>query len=249
MPILIAILVVFTLSAWALAEEGNTMAEDGEVVFFEDFKDGMDNWWVEGGVKVWVMNDRLHMDAEPGGGRQEKAPGFVCTAWCKEKFEGDLKIEYDTHVLYSEPEVNNINFFFHYSDPDGTPMIDKAEERDAQGADYSLYHDLNGHIVTFLQANRDQDMEKPPEERPARVRIRRCPGFELLDETYDYECQANKTYHCQIIKRGKHIEFSVDGNVLLEAEDDREPLTGGLIGLRTFRTYLWWDNIRVTKLD
>ncbi|MFO7945752.1 MAG: DUF1961 family protein [Armatimonadota bacterium] len=225
------------------------MSNDGKVVFFEDFKDGMDNWWVEGGVKVWVMNDRLHMDGDPGGARSDHRPGYGCTVWCKEKFEGDLKIEYDAHVLYSGPEVNNINFFFYYSDPDGTPMIDKAEKRHALEGDYRQYHDLNGHIITFLQANRDEDMAKPPEERPARVRMRRCPGFELMNETYAYECQANKTYHCQIIKRGKHIEFSVDGNVLLEAEDDREPLTEGLIGLRTFRTYLWWDNIRVTKLD
>lgn len=225
------------------------MANEGEVVFYEDFEDGMDNWWVEGGVKVWVMDGRLHVDAEPGGERSEQRPGYSCTVWCEEQFEGDLKIEYDAHVLYSQHEVNNINFFSYYSDPDGTPMIEKAEERDENDGAYGQYHELNGHIVTFLQANRDEDLQKPPQERPARVRIRRCPGFELLDQTYSYECHANKTYHCQIVKRGPTLEFSVDGNHLLTAEDDRDPLTEGLIGLRTFRTYLWWDNIKVTKLD
>ncbi len=40
-------------------------------------------------------------------------------------------------------------------------------------------------------------------------------------------------------KQGGGIRFSVDGKPLLKAVEPK-PLGGGLIGLRTFHTYLWW---------
>jgi hypothetical protein len=49
-----------------------------------------------------------------------------------------------------------------------------------------------------------------------------------------------------VTKRGGDIRFAVDGKELLKANDP-EPLEGGSFGLRTFRTYLWWDNIRITR--
>jgi len=39
----------------------------------------------------------------------------------------------------------------------------------------------------------------------------------------------------------------VDGQYLLGVREP-EPHESGLIGLRTFRTYLWWDNIRVARV-
>jgi hypothetical protein len=39
----------------------------------------------------------------------------------------------------------------------------------------------------------------------------------------------------------------VDGETLLEA-DDPEPWQGGLLGLRTYRTFLWWDNLRLNSI-
>ena len=77
--------------------------------------------------------------------------------------------------------------------------------------------------------------------------MRRCPGFKLLTETFADYCERGVTYHCKIVKKGGHIEFYVNGKKYLEA-DDPSPLGGGQIGLRTFRTYLWWDNIKVTAL-
>jgi hypothetical protein len=76
------------------------------------------------------------------------------------------------------------------------------------------------------------------------VRIRRNPGFHLLAEAYTYHCRAGRTYHLRVVKRGGEIRFVVDGQELLRAVDP-EPLGGGWFGLRTYRTDLWWDNIRV----
>jgi hypothetical protein len=79
------------------------------------------------------------------------------------------------------------------------------------------------------------------------MRMRRCPGFQLMTETYDNHCRRGVTYHVTVTKVDGDLSFAVDGVVYLKAHDDT-PWTEGLIGLRTFRTQLWWDNIVVTAL-
>jgi len=227
----------------AFGQEATTMAEENQVLLVEDFSEGMDNWWVEGGVNTWVEDERLHLNADPETeGRQ---PGYCATVWCKQEFSGDVKVEFDAHVVSSSLDVNNINFFLLYSDPEGTPLYDTRESRADAG--YKLYHVMNGYIFTFLNDTREESKQLPADERMARVRMRRCPGFNLLTETYDYHCRQGVTYHVEIVKQGTRLSISVDGNELL-AHEDPEPHASGLIGLRTYRTYLWWDNIKVTQL-
>ncbi len=241
--------VACAMTVWAQAgaqEEQQMTTDDQNVLFFEDFSEGMDNWWAEGGLRVWVEDQRLHVDAEPGGERRERRPGLCATVWCKQQFVGDVKIECDAHVLRSDCDVNNINFFVHFSDPSDTPLYDTRADRPE--AAYGKYHVLNGNIITFLSDTREAAMKLPPEERLARVRIRHCPGFELLNETYTSNCRKNRTYHIEILKQGGKLSFSVDGELLLTAEDP-EPHAAGLFGLRTFRTHLWWDNIKVSALE
>ena len=80
-----------------------------------------------------------------------------------------------------------------------------------------------------------------------RFRIRHCPGFTLLNEAYGYECEQGKTYHVVLRKKGGELSIAVDGTVYCRATDP-DPRGPGLIGCRTYRTHLWWDNIRVTAL-
>lgn len=231
--------------AVALSKEGTGPVgeADSKVLFSEDFSKGMDDWWVEGGVKTWVQDGRLHMNAEPGGERRDQRAGYVCTAWCKQEFSGDVKVELDAHVVRSDLDVNNINLFLHYTDPSGRPLQQTRESR--ADALYKYYHELNGYIFTFLKDTSSEAVEGKLDR--ARVRIRHCPGFKLLKETYDYHCRQGVTYHIELVKRGGRLTILVDGKELLSAGDP-EPHGGGLFGLRTYRTYLWWDNIRVTQL-
>ena len=194
------------------------------VPFAEDFSAGMDRWWVEGGDRVWVEDGRLHVDADRS----------VATVWCRTPHPADFQLDLDAHVVSSSVDANNINLFFSYSDPSGRPLEETRESRRTAG--YDLYHKLSGYIVTFLN---DTEAEE------ARVRIRRDPGFHLLAEKFGGECRAGVTYHLRAIKRGGHIAFQVDGREVLKAEDSN-PLGAGLLGLRTYRTNLWWDNVRVS---
>jgi len=202
-----------------------------QIVAEEDFSHGMGRWWAEGGKNVRVEHGRLYVDANdpdtPGGG--------VATVWYKSPHPGDFELEVDAHVISSAIGANNINLFFSYSDPAGTPLEETRAAR--RNAEYNLYHRLNGYIVTFLN-----------DAGRARVRIRRNPGFHLLNETFHGECRQGVTYHLRVTKLKGEISFWVDGERLLSAQDPH-PLEGGLLGLRTFRTSLWWDNLRVRSLD
>ena len=211
------------------------------VLLFEDFSAAEEggpppgDWWVEGGEKVWIDGGHLRVKSDPPG---ERDPGYVCTVWQRQSFSGDLRVEFDAHVIGSSCEANNVNFFLFYSDPSGVPLFNTRESR-ADGG-YGLYHDLNGYIITFLN---DTDNRSGK----ARFRMRRCPGFRLVDEAYDHHCRVGVTYHVTVTREAGRLRYAVDGSEFLSWTDP-QPLAEGLIGLRTFRTDLWWDNIRVTQL-
>lgn len=206
----------------------------GEVLFSEDFSRGMDDWWVEGGQKVWIEDGRLHVMADPDMKKGEQGFG-VATVWCKKEFPADIQVEFDAHVVASTIDVNNINFFISYSDPSGKPLFDSREDR--ADSKYSRYHRLSGYIVTYLNSGTGK----------ARFRIRHNPGFKLLGEAFGYECERGKTYHVVIRKKDNEISVAVDGKVWCKVINPN-PEGAGLIGCRTYQTYLWWDNIKVTSL-
>jgi hypothetical protein len=198
----------------------------------DDFASGLNGWWTEGGQRVAVEDGRLHVLADnpkvPGGG--------VATVWNRAPHAGDFDLDLDAHVAASSIDANNINLFFSYSDPAGRPLEETRDSR--RGAEYGLYHKLNGYIITFLNDTESNSGK-------ARVRIRRNPGFRLLAEAFTYHCRQGATYHLKVSKRGGEIRFDVDGRELLRAIDP-QPLGGGLFALRTYRTHLWWDNVVLT---
>ncbi len=216
------------------------MADD--YVILEDFSDGMGNWWVEGCDDVAVQDGRLVMRAD----NPDAESGSVSTAWCRTPHPADFVLELDAHVLSSRLDANNINLFLGFSDPSADDLYDSRRSR-RSGA-YKLYHDLQGTICTFLN-DRLGEAEPHPDGSPtARIRIRHCPGFQLLNEAFIGRCRQGKTYQIKVTKRKGLIVYEVDGRELLRATDP-SPSDGGLLGLRTFATELWWDNVRLRGLD
>jgi len=239
---ILALVVLSFVPVSSAQQGGKTVVPKGKVLLFEDFSQGMDNWWVEGGEKVWVQDGRLHVKADP----PQRGPGYVATVWCKTPLPANVKVEFDAHVIHSAIDVNNINFFLSYSDPSGAALFDTRQSRATGG--YKLYHQLNGHIFTFLKDTKLAGGPRGDGKAKARIRMRRCPGFQLMTQCYAYHCERGVTYHCTITKNGGELTFGVDGEVYLKATDP-DPLPGGLLGLRTYRTELWWDNIKATSLE
>lgn len=214
---------------------GSTMVVGHASVLTEDFSDGMDRWWAEGGKKVWVEDGKLFIDTDVEPGQI----GSGATVWLREPIEGNVKITATAHVVASKIKANNINFFLAYSMPNGSDLYTSRDSR-ADGA-YKAYHQLDGYIVTFLNDRHAK------EGTPARSRLRRCPGFTLMAENFSGTSDIGRSYRCEIIKNGGAIRFYVDGKLQVEAVDP-EPLPGGYFGLRTFATLLWWDDIIITPL-
>ena len=217
-----------------LAAEENPPVK--RLLYSSDFA-AMDDFWAEGGERAWVEDGKLHQKANPPA---PKGP-IVSTIWCRKPLPANVEIHVKACVVASATGVNNINFFLHYAHPKG--LFETRAER-ADGA-YKSYHGLDGYIFTFL---RDATGEPGPDGKPkARGRMRRCPGFRLIDETYQGHCEAGEIYQIVIRKLGGELTYFVDGTKLLEASDP-EPLSGGLFGFRTFRTHLWWSDLRVYDL-
>lgn len=213
-----------------------------KIIFKEDFKAGLSNWWKEGGQSVKVHDGKLYVKANPknfDGGKN----GGVCTVWCRKTISGNVQIDFDVYVLDSEIKANNINLFLFYSTPEEAKLETSAHKR--KTANYSLYHKFNGYIFTYL--NDYQNKAKSKNLTKARFRIRRCPGFKLLSQKFDYHVNKRRKYHVTITRKGKLLSIAVDGKVYLTAHDDN-PFETGYWGFRTYRTYLWFSNITVKAL-
>lgn len=203
-----------------------------------------DGWWAEGGESVGIEGGRLRVRANPTDTAfaTNRSAG-ACTVWCPQAITGDVRIAFDACVIASEPEVCNINFFFLYSDPAGLALHDTRDKR-RDGA-YTDYHGLNGYILTFLADYPKARHYHPDGTAKARLRLRRCPDFQLLQETRDHHCTTGTVYHIEIVKNHGHITCAIDGQIYLNFID-KSPHTEGLIGFRTFRSDLWFDNLKVT---
>ncbi len=198
-----------------------------------DYPDGElpDVFWSEG-CKGVVKNRKLFVDADTTGFR-------ASTIWLDREFSGDMSVEFDAHVVSSGDTANNINFFIMYADPNGTPLRKTASER--ASASYRSYHRLDGYIFTNV-ANGD------PEN--ARYRFRDNPGFNLLGEAFGGTSKIGETYHIKISRVGNRFRYRVNDRVVLDIGDDRfNPVhERGLMGIRTWHTALWIDNLIIKRL-
>ncbi len=226
----------------------------GKTVFEEDFDraEGA-RYWVEGNSEqVWVENGRLVLDGNVAG-------SLVVTAFIDREFEGDLCFSYEAEVLasdtakgYPEPrDVNNLNAFIHYSDPEGRPLKETRGER-ADGG-YRHYHELNGYIVTFLNGHMAKTREEPEtvmERNTGRIRMRENPGFVLRKEAFQEQSVAGRRYLLQFIYYQGELLFFIDGEYQLgfRASEDRR-FDKGHFAFRTYATKMAVDNFEVREID
>ncbi|SHF21291.1 hypothetical protein SAMN05444274_10460 [Mariniphaga anaerophila] len=199
-----------------------------------DYPDGKlpSIWWSEG-CEAELKDGRLFVDADTTSYR-------ASTIWLDHELSGSLKIEFDAHIVASSDNANNINCFLLYSDPEGRPLRETAQEREC--GSYGLYHELNGYIFTNVANG---------EESNVRFRVRDNPGFYLLNENYRGETKAGKTYHIKIEKTNSRFQYWINGEKIIDMEDKSyNPLYNkGLFGFRTWHTAIWWDNLVITQLD
>ncbi|MEE9432349.1 MAG: DUF1961 family protein [Melioribacteraceae bacterium] len=217
-------------------KENISSDNEQKILHQEDFSSSSipNDLFIEGSKKVVIRDGHLWVDAVADSIGESN----VSTIWLNKEFSGDLKVEFDASVIQSPGDQNNINFFFLYSDPSGKSLFESSDLR--KDGSYKTYHNLNGYIFTYL-ANGNPDT--------ARFRFRDCPGFNLLKENNTYHCIKDSIYRIEIIKKGNSLTYSVDGKTYLDIKDYANPIhSKGIIGFRTWKTELWWDNLIVTQL-
>ncbi|PCJ55505.1 MAG: hypothetical protein COA79_20610 [Planctomycetota bacterium] len=213
-----------------------------KLLFEENFENDLDQWWVEGQMDVFTNDHKIYVDIDKPG--QNK--GASGTVWLKQKHPENFIITYNALVEQSGIGANNINLFLCYNHPNDKPMIESRDERES-GA-YNLYHELNGYIITYLN-DYDADSGKYPDgSTKARIRMRKNPGFNLVNEDYTYHCKQNNLYQFEIIKFKNKLILRVDGEERLSWEDLDGPYGEGLIGLRTFQSKLYWEKFKLFKI-
>jgi hypothetical protein len=200
---------------------------DGMVATHSDkyllYKDDFINdqqWSAEGKGKHWLADGKLFMDCLTNG--QESTPGM--TLWLKPELSGDIYISYETMVL--EPENwNNLNFFLMGRALDGR----RASEAGFNG-DYGQYHkEAKTYIGTLTYKW---------------SRMRRDPGFHVISEDFNTTGEVNQKYFFEITKRGKILEWRINGKLVHHAEDD-DPYNSGQFALRSAGTFSWVRNLRI----
>ena len=180
----------------------------------------------EGVANRWRFDGRGRQWIEDGR-LQMSADGFECTAWFTEELEGDVAILYEARILDPAGD-RNINLIFQALAADGGDVL-----RVPFTGAYNEYHKLPNYILTFTSTH---------------SRLRRNPGFEMVAEDKSLLPEAGRTYQFTVTVRRRHVRCYIDGR-LVHSYDDPAPHTRGRLAFRTFRTRLWWDNLKVHRLN
>jgi hypothetical protein len=179
----------------------------------------------EGPLSRWRFDGRGRVWAEDGR-LQMDAGRFESTAWFTEEMEGDLAITWEAHIL-SPAGDRNVNLFFLATASDGGDVLTVPF-----AGQYSEYHKFPNYIWTLTSTH---------------TRLRRNPGFQILSEDTATVTESNMTYRLALtVERGR-IRCYI-GDRLIHDVTDPDAHRRGKLAFRTFRTRLWWDNLRVYRI-
>jgi len=197
-------------------------------VVFEDSFESLDNWISESNGAIELEKSTLTWDCF---GKKGDRLGQG-TLWCKQYFEGPTITE--CHVVSLEG-ADNINFFY-YAEEKTKGLLKTSDMRDGS---YKQYHDLQNYIVTYLLSDLPQ----------WRIRFRKCPGFNLISESYVDLPKEKGIRHkvTTIIEKSGLISFYRD-DVLLHSYQDSSPYLKGYHGLRTWNSKIQYSDFRVFSI-
>lgn len=194
----------------------------------------LSDWWAEGGKKVEQHRWGMMIDCDATSASE----GANVSIFNRRPLpKGDLVVDYMIQAMdkTAVPE-RNFSLLLNCSMPDGSSLYQTRESR-ADGDD-SKYRQLNGYIFTF-----GNDQTKG--YKTGRIRIYRCPDFELLAERQTNVIQARKRYRIIIRKIGNLLRFEVNGHLMLKTTDKKGTWQGGYVGLRSSRSNLICMNFSV----
>lgn len=210
-----------------------------QTIYEADFT-GRAEEWISEGAPIRFADGRLYCDAREG-------ERHFATIWCTRRFAGDAVIEYTMRSEVSQgPQGlgrNNLNFIVYATETDGRPVLETSDQRTGE---YGEYHRLNNYIYTFLSGNPEDANDKPVRTR---IRFRKDPGFNLVQEQWrDGHIVKGRDYAFTIVVQGPRMRFYVDGELVIDHEDDDRPHRSGHHAFRTWRTHVSSRRFAVSRI-
>lgn len=230
-----AVGVVF-LCAWAAtapAGEKETREIGGETwrvteLAHERFDDAQwgKRWKLEGNATLKANDGRLSIvtSEEPG---QEPA----ATLWWTEALPADVLIEATAGVDgVVDGNAANVNLICHASETDGPYRFGRSGR-------YGEYQTIPNYIVTLTGGFQE-----------GWSRVRRNPGFVQISEERSTRSEVGRTYRIRLLFAGGRLRYWLDGRLVHDVRDP-EPLHGGHFALRTWRSRVWWSDVRIAAVQ
>jgi hypothetical protein len=148
--------------------------------------------------------------------------------------------QYTCRVLPSEDSWHNVNIISHCKpqQPGKWPIV--------EGGEYKGYRELDNYIVTFLKADEEERAESGG--CTGRQRLRRNPGFRLVEEKLIHPSEVEVDYRVTFAVRDGRVRYWIGEQQIFDWTDP-EPITGeGYFALRTWQTISVYKDICILGL-
>lgn len=183
-------------------------------------------WVVEGDPACEARDGRLNVITSNQPDSKKSA-----TLWWREALPADVMVELTAGAdLPAEENAANLNLFFHAREADGRPY------QFGRSSAYADYQKIPNYIITLTGGFQD-----------GWSRVRRDPGFAMLSEEKSTRSEPGRTYEIRAMITGGRIRYWLDGRLVHDTRDP-QPLPGGHFALRTWRSRVWWSDIRISAL-
>jgi hypothetical protein len=236
MPLLLRVLGVTgicLLAACAATANRGSAPALGTVLAKDNFQDGLQQWSIEleqpGTARA--VDGVLEIDVPAGA-----------TLWFKPELSGSIAIVFDATAIAAggpNDRVSDLNVFWMARNKDGEPAP-FAQPRSGAFADYNdlltYYVGLGGNSNTTTRFRR---YIGDPVSRPL------LPEHDL--STPEFLLTPNHSQTIMLVADGPRIEYWRDGVRLLQYEDT-SPYTRGWFAIRTVRSHLRIERLRVHRV-
>ena len=187
----------------------------------------LSDWHQEGLGRFRLEGESMIVDAAEGG----------YSAFYREPLPADMLAQFRVRTL-PPAQQNNINLISHCRPEAGGqwPIVELGR--------YPGYRTMPNYIVTFVGAFERADWDKGLSA--GRTRLRRNPGFELLQET-ERENRFSAWYEITFTAQAGRLRYSLDG-ALTHDWTDPAPIAGGYFALRTYCTVLEYTDLLFARL-
>lgn len=210
----------------ALRAESATLILDGETwslrpIAREAFADERwrERWVTEGTMDIAVAAGRLTARGATGTS--------TATIWLRQPLPANVLIDLTCgSELPAENNAANLNLIVHATEADGAPY------RFGRSGRYAEYHQIPNYIFTLTGGI-----------RPGWARARRNPGFHLLHEETSTRTEVGAAYRIRMLITDGRVRYWRDGRLVHDVRDP-QPLPGGHFALRSWRSRVWWSDLR-----